>query len=171
MMANLPANLRGQCATAWEQAERFLLSVNRLFCDNTGESDHATLFFAEYDDRTRQLRYANCGHPPAFLLRRNDSLERLAPTSTVMGLFSNWNCTIEKRRLEAGDAPLLYTDGVTESLASAGEEFGEERLLEALREHRERSPDEMLTGITEQVKAFSPHEQADDITLIAAIRS
>jgi len=77
LMANLQANLRSQCATAWEQPQGFLRSVNQLFYENTAESDYATIFFAEYDDRTRQLRYSNCGHPPAFLLWRDDTLERL----------------------------------------------------------------------------------------------
>src|SRR6516164_9029787 len=61
LMANLQAALRSQCATAWEQPERFLQSVNRLLHENTGDGDYATLFFAEYDDETRKLRYSNCG--------------------------------------------------------------------------------------------------------------
>jgi catechol 2,3-dioxygenase-like lactoylglutathione lyase family enzyme len=62
LMANLQANLRSQCATALEQPQRFLQSVNNLFFLNTTESAYATLFFAEYDDKERRLRYANCGH-------------------------------------------------------------------------------------------------------------
>src|SRR5215467_4053732 len=77
LMANLQANFRGQCATAWEQPQRFLRSVNQLFYENTNDGDYATIFFAEYDDQTRQLRYSNCGHPPAFLLQRDGTLERL----------------------------------------------------------------------------------------------
>ena len=168
LMANLQANLRSQCATAWEQPQRFLRSVNRLFYENTAESDYATIFFAEYDDRTRQLRYSNCGHPPAFLLWRDDTLERLEPTSTVMGLFEEWDCAIEERQLYPGDILVLYTDGATESLNLAGEEFGEERLLEAVRQYRELSSPELLAAVRDQLRQFSPHEQADDITFIAA---
>jgi len=168
LMANLQANLRSQCATAWEQPQGFLRSVNQLFYENTAESDYATIFFAEYDDRTRQLRYSNCGHPPALLLRRDDTPERLQPTSTVMGLFEEWDCTIEERQLFPGDTLVLYTDGATESFNHAGEEFGERRLLEALRQHRELSSQELLAAVTDQVRRFSPHEQADDITLIVA---
>ena len=168
LMANLQANLRSQCATAWEQPQRFLRSVNQLFYENTAKSDYATIFFAEYDDRTRQLRYSNCGHPPALLLRRDDTPERLQPTSTVMGLFEEWDCTIEERQLFPGDTLVLYTDGATESFNHAGEEFGERRLLEALRQHRELSSQELLAAVTDQVRRFSPHEQADDITFIVA---
>jgi hypothetical protein len=137
LMANLQANLRSQCATVWEQPQRFLRSVNRLFYENTGEEDYTTIFLAEYDDQTRRLRYSNCGHPPAFLLRRDETVERLGATSTVMGLFEQWDCAIEERQLYPGDTLVLYTDAATEAVDPAGEEFGEERLLEALRQRRE----------------------------------
>lgn len=168
LMANLQANLRSQCATAWEEPKRFLRTVHQSFYRNTAASDYATIFFAEYDDHTRQLRYANCGHPPAFLLRRNDTLERLESTSTVMGLFEEWDCAMEERQLFAGDTLVLYTDGATESSNDAGEEFGEERLAEAARQHRDLPTPELLAAVTDQVRKFSPHEQADDITLIVA---
>src|SRR5262245_28172302 len=168
LMANLQANLRSQCATAWEQPQRFLQSVNQLFYENTAKSDYATLFFAEYDDQTRHLRYSNCGHPPAFLLRRDQAVERLESTSTVLGLFERWDCAIEERRLDPGDTLALYTDGATESSNLRGEEFGEERLLEALKQYRELSSQELLAAVTAQVRQFGPREQADDITLIVA---
>jgi serine phosphatase RsbU (regulator of sigma subunit) len=142
--------------------------VNQLFYRNTGKSATQPVFFAEYDDHTRRLRCANCGHPPALLLRRDDTLEALEPTSTVMGLFEEWDCAIEERQLFPGDTLVLYTDGATESFNHAGEEFGEERLVEALRRHRELFSQDLLAAITDQVRQFSPHEQVDDITLIVA---
>src|SRR5215510_2826160 len=95
LMANLQAALRSQCATAWEQPERFLRSVNQLLYENTDDGDYATLLFAAYDDDTRKLRYSNCGHPPALLLRGHGGLERLAATCTVVGLFEKWECAME----------------------------------------------------------------------------
>src|SRR5215467_6854154 len=115
LMANLQANLRSQCATATEQPNQFLRSVNQLFFENTAESDYATFFFSEYDDVSRRLRYANCGHLPALLLRGDGSLERLEPTATVLGLFEKWDYTVEERQLFPGDMLVLYTDGATES--------------------------------------------------------
>ncbi|HEX7959912.1 MAG TPA: SpoIIE family protein phosphatase [Terriglobales bacterium] len=168
LMANLQAALRSQCATAWEQPERFLRSVNQLLYENTAEGDYATLLFAAYDDDTRKLRYSNCGHPPALVLRDDDSLERLSATCTVVGLFEKWDCDLEERQLAPGDAVLLYTDGITEALNDEGEEFGEERLLQAARQHRELSLQELLSSVAEKARRFSPDEQADDITLIVA---
>jgi serine phosphatase RsbU (regulator of sigma subunit) len=168
LMANLQANLRSQCAIALDQPQEFLQSVNRLFYDNTAESAYATLFFAEYDDKLRRLRYANCGHLCALLLRNDHTLERLDSTCSVLGLFKNWNCSIGECRLSPGDTLALYTDGITESFNDTGEEFGEQRLVAALRRHRGLSPQDLLASILEDVRQFSPHEQYDDITLIVA---
>jgi serine phosphatase RsbU (regulator of sigma subunit) len=168
LMANLQAALRSQYATAWEQPERFLRSVNQLLYENTAEGAYATLFFAEYDDDTRKLRYSNCGHPPALLLRGDNGLERLGATCTVVGLFDKWDCAMEERQLAPGDALLLYTDGVTEARNDEGEEFGEARLLEAARQHRKLRLPDLLAAVADQARRFSPHEQSDDITLIVA---
>ena len=177
LMANLQAHLRNQCVTyssrpyvpfVLEQPQRFLLSVNRLFCENTADHDFATLFFAEYDDRLRRLRYANCGHLPALLLRHDDNLERLDPTCTVLGLFKGWECSAGERHLVPGDVVALYTDGVTESFNEAGEEFGESRLIEALRQFRGSSPQDLLNSLVGNLRRFNPHEQHDDITILVA---
>jgi serine phosphatase RsbU (regulator of sigma subunit)/catechol 2,3-dioxygenase-like lactoylglutathione lyase family enzyme len=168
LMANLQAALRSQCATAGEHPERFLRSVNHLLYENTSDGDYATLFFAEYNDDTRKLRYSNCGHPPALLLRRGQGLERLGTTCTVVGLFEKWDCAMEERELAPGDAILVYTDGVTEALNGEGEEFGEERLLEAARQHGDLPLPELLAAVADKARRFSPYEQSDDITLIVA---
>ena len=171
IMANLQANLRTQSAIAWDEPQRFLKSVNNLFYENTAESAYASLFFGIYDDDTRRLRYANCGHLCALLLRRDGALERLDSTCTVMGLFKDWDCTLAECSLLAGDTLALYTDGITESFNDAGEEFGEQRLIDALRKTREASPQAALDSIVAQVRKFSGREQHDDITLIIALGS
>ncbi len=168
LMANLQANLRVQCAMGLDQPQRLLRGVNQVFHENTAENAYATLFFAEYDDACRGLRYANCGHVPALLLRSDGCLERLDSTGTVLGLFAEWDCSIGERRLSAGDVLALYTDGITESCSEAGEEFGEERLVEALRRHRGLCCQGLLEAVVDEVRRFSPGEQADDITLTVA---
>jgi len=166
LMANLQANLRSQCAIAWDESRRLLRSVNELFFANTAENAYATLFFAEYDDQTQRLRYANCGHVSALLLRRDNSLERLESTGMVLGLFSEWECSVKECSLQTGDTLLLYTDGVTESFNAKGEEFGEDRLIGALRRHRELASCDLLSGIVGDLQRFSPGEQHDDVTVI-----
>jgi serine phosphatase RsbU (regulator of sigma subunit) len=168
LMANLQANLRSQSAIALDEPERLLGSVNRLFHQNTAQSSYATLFFAEYDAASRNIRYSNCGHLPALVLRQDGEVHRLDSTCTVMGLFEKLDCPIEQFALNPGDTLALYTDGVTESPNNSGEDFGEHRLIEALRECRDLSPKCAIDAILGEVQRFSPTEQFDDVTVIVA---
>jgi serine phosphatase RsbU (regulator of sigma subunit)/catechol 2,3-dioxygenase-like lactoylglutathione lyase family enzyme len=169
LMANLQANLRSQVGLFLEP-ERLLQAVNSLFCENSPESSFASLFFADYHDVSGALRYVNCGHLCALVLRRGGAVERLEATSTVLGLFTQWECAVGECRLEPDDLLALYTDGLTESFDETGEEFGEDRLVDALRRHRERPPEALLASLVDEVRAFSPHEQHDDLTVIVARR-
>jgi serine phosphatase RsbU (regulator of sigma subunit)/predicted enzyme related to lactoylglutathione lyase len=168
LMANLQANLRSQCVMASDQPERFLHSANQLFYENTVDSAYATLFFAEYCDAERRLRYANCGHVSGLLLRSEGTLERLSSTCTVLGLFREWNCALSECQLFPGDTLALYTDGITESFSAMGEEFGEHRLSTTLLSHSGLPARALLEAIVGAVRSFSPQEQHDDITLIIA---
>ena len=167
-MANLQANLRSQCAIALDEPELLMQSVNRLFCQSTAENAYATFFFSEYNDQTGRLRYANCGHLPALLVRAGGNLERLESTATVLGRFPRWECSIGETTLFNGDTLALYTDGVTEAGCLDGDEFGEERLLDCLGLHRDLPSHLMVSAVIDEVHRYSPHEQHDDITLIVA---
>jgi serine phosphatase RsbU (regulator of sigma subunit) len=168
LMANLQANLRSQCAIAVEQPEQLLRSVNRLFYENTAEHAYATLFYSEFDERTCRLRYANCGHLPGLLLHEAGGVEHLESTAPVVGLFADWECPTAERQLLPGDLFAIYTDGITESFNDREEEFGERRLIDALRRHGARRPAEIISAVFEEVRQFSPREQHDDVTLIVA---
>jgi serine phosphatase RsbU (regulator of sigma subunit)/predicted enzyme related to lactoylglutathione lyase len=168
LMANLQANVRSQSAVALDHPQRFLQSVNQLFYENTRDSAYATLFLAEYNDQRRSVRYVNCGHYPPLLLHADNTLELLTSTSTVLGLFPDWSCDVEQRQLRPGDILALYTDGIIEAFNDAGDEFGEQRVAEGLRQNGERSAEAIIGAIIDEVRRFSPREQHDDITLIVA---
>ena len=179
LMANLQANLRSQYAIAIDDLPKLLASVNRLFYENSGDASYATLFFADYDDSSRKLRYANCGHLPPLLLRANGNspdrisatpkVEWLSPTCTVMGLFEDWQCEIAEVELAPGDALVLYTDGITEAENADGEQFGASRLLATLESQSHLPVEPLLQAVVEAVQQFSSSsEQQDDITLVIA---
>jgi sigma-B regulation protein RsbU (phosphoserine phosphatase) len=179
LMANLQANLRSQYAMAVDDLPRLLTSVNRLFYESTDEASYATLFFADYDDTSRNLRYANCGHLPPLLLRARGSsqeqvskapnVERLHSTCTVMGLFEAWQCQIAEVHLAPGDTLVFYTDGITEATNADGEEFGDSHLLDTLTRHSHLPVGHLLQKVVEAVQQFSGgSEQQDDITLVIA---
>ncbi|HEX8764711.1 MAG TPA: GAF domain-containing SpoIIE family protein phosphatase [Candidatus Acidoferrum sp.] len=178
LMSNLQANLRSQCAVAADDLSRALASVNHSFCENTGDASYVTLFFADYDDSSRRLRYANCGHlPPLLLCAREaaddqfsgtEKVERLEPTGMVVGLFNEWQCEVAEVKLVPGDILVLYTDGLTEAQNAEGEEFGESRLLDTLRSHCHLPVGPLLQAVVGAVQQFTCGEQQDDITLVIA---
>jgi sigma-B regulation protein RsbU (phosphoserine phosphatase) len=169
LMANLQANLRSQYAMALDDLPRLLKSVNQLFYENTTEGSYATLFFGDYDDSSRRLRYANCGHLPPLLLRAGTpKVELLRSTCTVVGLFEDWQCEVAEVTLAPGDTLVLYTDGVTEAASAGGEEFSEGRLLDTLQSRSQLAVGQLLEAIVKTVQQFSGGEQQDDITLVIA---
>ncbi len=168
LMANLQAHLRSQCLTAVANPQQFLQSVNQLFHENTVASAYATLFFADYSDSDRRLRYVNCGHLSGLVLRGDDQVERLASTGTVLGLFAAWECSVGECTLAAGDALIIYTDGITEAFNDSDEEWGEAGLLASVKAHRNLPPQQMIDSILSDVQTYSPHEQHDDMTLVVA---
>ena len=168
LMANLQANLRSQCSICLDQPQRLLQAVNQLFSQNTPDGAFATLFFADYHVTSGRLRFVNCGHPPALILRHDDSIDHLDATATVLGIFKKWDCEIGERTFCPGDTLALYTDGITESFNENRDEFGEDRLIESLRRHRRLPSQSLLQNVVDDVRRFSPHEQHDDITLIIA---
>jgi len=167
LMANLHGIVRSQFTQGSTKLAQMLGSVNRLFYRHTETYRYATLFLACYDDHTRKLHYINCGHNPPLLLR-TDGAERLEATATVLGLFQNWECSVAEVQLEAGNILSLYTDGLTEACSGDGEEFGEARLLAALRENRNLEAAAIVDKVGEAVRNFSVGEQADDLTLVIA---
>jgi serine phosphatase RsbU (regulator of sigma subunit) len=155
LMANLQANLQIQGELPLSQPRELLRSVNQVFHQNTVESAYATLFFGEYDDKQRRLRYANCGHLPPLLLRCDNTLERFESTGTVLGLLRDWDCLVEERTLCPGDTLAIYTDRITEAFNDAGEEFGEERLIDSLRRHRQLPAQGIMAAVADEVRRFS----------------
>lgn len=178
LMANLQANLRSRSTVARQDMLNvsrdgqwlpgLLKSVNQLFYENTPDDRYATLFLAVYDDNSRQLEYANCGHNPPLLFRATGEVERLEPTATVIGLSSRWECTTQTVALLPKDVLVIYTDGVTEANDAEGNEFGEERLRQVVRANFAANPPELLQAIESAVQEFSVGEQFDDLTLVVA---
>lgn len=168
LMANLQANLRSQYARAQEDLPGLMRSVNRLFHQSTSSGLYATMFFADYSDATRLLRYVNCGHNPPLIVRADGSQVRLESTATVIGLLDPWDCEVGDAELRPGDVLVIYSDGVTEAQSDAGEFFGEDRLLEATRACAHLPIAEAARAIAQTVHAFSESTQEDDLTLLMA---
>ena len=172
LMASLQGSLYSQYSsqhsTGSKDIPQLLASVNRHFYKHTAKDRYATLFFGRYSDATQTLHYVNCGHNPPVVLRKGGAVERLDATATVLGLFPDWDCSTAEARLETGDVFSLYTDGITETTGHSGEEFGEARLLNALRTSRDFEASRILRNVQDAAEQFRVGEQEDDLTLVIA---
>jgi len=167
LMANLQAVFRSQSAAALLAPVPLLEAVNRHFYESTTAERFVTLFFGVYDDRTRKLRYVNCGHVAPLLLRASGRVERLEAGATMLGAFARWTAAEMATELGPGDVLVVYSDGVTEASPDHDEEFGEERLMRALRDHACEPAERLTHAVVEAVAAFSGGARSDDVTVVA----
>lgn len=145
-----------------------LALLNHQLYESTPAEKYATLFLGIYSGRDRTLTYSNGGHLPPIILSEDGSLHRLDRGGTVVGLFDQMSYEEGSAQLRRGDIFLAYSDGVTEPENDFGE-FGEQRLIDLVRENR-NSP---LARISEIVTAavddwIGANEQPDDVTLVLA---
>lgn len=170
LMANLQAIVRSHSSQAAGVGDlaALLQPVNALFCGSTAPNRFATLCLAVLDEHTQTVNYANCGHNPPLLLRADGCAEWLAPTAIALGFFEDWSCLTDTRDLRPGDVLVMYSDGITEAWSEANEEYGEGRLLDAVRAARHLPARDIVRHITADVRHFGSAAQSDDWTLIVA---
>jgi sigma-B regulation protein RsbU (phosphoserine phosphatase) len=146
-----------------------LLSLlNHQLYESTPAAKYATLFLAIYDGATRRLTYSNGGHLPPILISDDGSSQLLSCGGTVVGLFDNLSFPEATVQLFPGDVLVAYSDGVTEPENDYGE-FGEERLIELVRENRHLPLERITEIVTAAVRDWiGDNEQPDDVTLVLA---
>ncbi len=102
-----------------------------------------------------------------MILRRNGQLDRLPPTTTVLGLFPDLDGDVGEITLDSGDTMIAFSDGVTDAENESGQPFGEARLLELLEEHAREDISVLPSRIADAIEA-SEFRQDDDLTVVAA---
>ena len=165
VMSNLQALVKA-FATAASPPQRLCEQINRAVCGNLPEGRYITFFYGLFETASRRFVYANAGHNPPLLVRRDGRTARLSEGGIVLGLFPERPYEQSEVKLRAGDRLLCFTDGVTEAANDAGELFGEERLLRLLVEHRRRSASELREAILSAVAEFNGGSFQDDVTLV-----
>jgi len=165
VMSNLQALVRG-LAGAEQSPRRMCEQLNRAVCGNLSEGRYITFFYGLFETASRRFAYANAGHNPPLLARRDGRTARLSEGGMVLGLFPECLYEHGEVRLSVGDRLLCFTDGLTEAANDAGELFGEERLLRLLVEHRRQSASELRQTILGAVVNFSGGSFEDDVTLV-----
>lgn len=141
--------------------------VNNYVSRNHSKSSmFATLFLGLLNPATGELTFVNCGHEAPVILNNGEIKTRLNPTGPVVGMFTGASYGVERMYLEPNDFLFAFTDGVTEAVNLASEQFGEKRLLPVLAEPAE-SAEEMIAKVILNLVRFSQDvSQFDDITIL-----
>lgn len=175
VMAVVQASLRILASEGNISLPELAARMNRFLHRSTGSASYATFFYAQLDERNRQLRYVNAGHNPPYLIRRLEAagadgerrIEELAEGGMIIGMFPSANYEEAVVDLSPGDILLAFTDGVTEALNPAEEEFGEQRLKELLRRIAHLPIAEITAAISSELRAWiADAPQHDDITFV-----
>jgi serine phosphatase RsbU (regulator of sigma subunit) len=170
VMANLQAAVK--TCSAKMRPQELCESVNLVMCENMSGQGFITFFYAVIEADAKHLTYCNAGHNPPILVeggakRRMSDWRRLDRGGGVLGVFKEWRYDEEQVPLGSGDRILMYSDGITESCNTAGEQFGESRLSDLVR----LSPDDDAAALIEQTIAaateFNNGNFEDDVTAVA----
>ena len=170
LMASLQASLRGQAMRGTNDLADMMRNVNLLVYQASSENRYATFFYGQYEPATRRLTYVNAGHNAPIILRKSDAewqTLRLEEGGAVVGLLPNFPYTQATVQLEVGDLLLAFTDGISEAMNSADEEWGEERLIETSKSCEGMNAAEILARVVQGADEFAAGApQHDDMTLI-----
>jgi sigma-B regulation protein RsbU (phosphoserine phosphatase) len=171
LMATLRAYLRG-AQTIHHHADltEVMRNLNKLVYESSDANRYATFFYGELDLISRALTYVNAGHNPPMVFRRSDGgheVLRLDTGGPVIGLMEDCVYRQDSVTLAAGDILVAYTDGISEAMNAADEEWGEERLIDAVRSDGAASAgaliDQLMTSADRFVAGAPQH---DDMTLL-----
>jgi serine phosphatase RsbU (regulator of sigma subunit) len=145
--------------------------LDRVVAANFPRNRFVTLFFGLLDPASGELTYCNAGHNPPFLVRADDSIERLTSCGTILGIFPEMGYEVKHSRLDPGDVLTMYSDGVTEENSPGGEEFGEDRLAKLLIAKGRGGAKNLVEGIRQAVLSWAAgRAAADDVTVVVASR-
>ncbi len=141
--------------------------TNRMLYENTDPDKFITAFAAVYYP-DKSLAFVNAGHEPPLLIRANGQVERLSDGGPLLGIIPNTSYEAGYITLAPGDLIIMYTDGVTEAMGKAMDEYTEKRLLDLALTNRNCSVDALTELIQSDIQQFTgPVEMlSDDRTLI-----
>jgi sigma-B regulation protein RsbU (phosphoserine phosphatase) len=170
MMASLQASLRGEATRAPENLAAAVANVNRLVYEASAENRYATFFYGQYDPVTREFNYVNAGHNPPMLFHCANGqwlVTRLEAGGTVVGLLESYPYEQGSVTVAPGDLLVAFTDGISEAMNQADEEWGEERLIACVERCRGMNAKEVVQSVFQEADAFvSGAKQHDDMTLV-----
>jgi sigma-B regulation protein RsbU (phosphoserine phosphatase) len=142
--------------------------VNDFLVNSTSADKFVTMFYAELNCDKRNLNFCNAGHNYPFIVRKNNSIEYLEEGGLLLGVVPRTQYQFASVELNKGDVLVIYTDGLSEAFNDKGEEFGEKRLIETVREANSKSAQFICGHMIKTVHQFSANtaEEIDDMTVV-----
>lgn len=166
LMSNVQASFRS-VAYRHTYPHQVVNEVNRQLTHTTAAGNYATLIYAVWDEELLQLSYCSAGHNYPIWRQQGEGVQRLQRSGPPVGIETEVTWQSDTVQMHGGDVLVFYTDGVTESINKAGEDFGEQRLLELIARFPRTEAGELLNHIYDQLNLFldgvSPE---DDMTMI-----
>jgi sigma-B regulation protein RsbU (phosphoserine phosphatase) len=152
-----------------KNAAGIVRSMNNTLAFNNESNMFVTIFVGILDISNGELSYCNAGHNPPVFIKKKNMVRLFNNTKAIpLGLFEDFNFTEEILQMEADDQIFLYTDGLTEAENAEETFFGEDNLLEVIRNNAASSPKELIASAK---KATALHvngfEQSDDLTMMS----
>jgi len=170
IMSAVQAALKTLISHGEQDLEEIVRNINTVLCETTEGNKFVTMFIGIIDMNELTLTTINGGHnPPLIIDSAGKNITYLKKGGMVLGLFPENSYLVEHKKLNQGDLLFLYTDGLTESENSLGEEFGTENLLNTILKHRTQSCLNLADSIISEIGEFSNHNFNDDLTLLCII--
>ncbi len=170
LMSSLHASVHAQVA-AKTSLHQMVKSINVYLAENTPANRFITLFIAELDPQTGIINYINAGHNPPLVGRADGRVEQLESGGFPLGIMPMAEYDVGQIQLAAGEALVIYSDGVSEAVNLKDEEFGMERLTEVVSKNLQKSASGLRDKVEFALSSFTQTAPAnDDITLVIVKR-
>lgn len=172
LMANLQGALRIYGETL-ESPAALVTRLNQWLCRNIPVTKFVSLFCTRIQNgngKESKLTFTNAGHPNPILVRHNGDVEFLNTDGGILGVHEQFTFKEKSVSFSSGDILLLYTDGITEAENYHGAMFGEERLVEYIKNRRGESLDSLIDVLLSEIQSFSEKPDLEDDTTVIAIR-
>jgi sigma-B regulation protein RsbU (phosphoserine phosphatase) len=170
MMASLQASLRGEATRAPENLAFEVANINRLVYEVSSDNRYATFFYGQYDPATHRFNYVNAGHNPPMVFHPAHgkwTVTRLDVGGAVVGLLESYPYQQGSVLLSGGDILVAYTDGISEAMNGADEEWGEERMMEIIEQCDGLPASATMQRVFDAADAFvAGAQQHDDMTMV-----
>jgi serine phosphatase RsbU (regulator of sigma subunit) len=172
IMANTQAILRSHYLQTLNNGNvpdiNFLIkNINNHLFNYSSPNKFVTMCFSLYDASSKTLTYCNAGHCPPILFKADGTIDKLHPTSTVLGAFDNITITSKLIQLETDDIVLFYTDGLIEAFNEQDEEYGEHRVIEHIIKYKNLPLEEIISTLLNDIHSYTNNILSDDIAIIA----